>query len=65
MTKDDTEQEHDVKLRKSAERLAVARELNLREDVDAMSAAEIRIMLHELRVHQIELEMHRYEPAEV
>lgn len=57
MTKDDTERKHDSQLRKSAEQLAMSRQLHSRDDVDAMSAAEVRMLVHELRVHQIELEM--------
>lgn len=48
-------------LRAQAEALFGNRYQNLNEDMTALSHADVRNMLHELRVHQIELEMQNEE----
>ena len=48
-------------LRKHAEKIAREKEAQSPEDIESLSPDEIRQMLHELRVHQIELEMQNEE----
>ena len=48
-------------LRQCAEEVARERASSSPKDVEAMSPEEVKRMLHELRVHQIELEMQNEE----
>jgi PAS domain S-box-containing protein len=53
--------EQSARLRKQAEKVATENATPLPETIQAMSVEEIRQMLHELQVHQIELEMQNEE----
>ena len=50
-----------TELRKHAEKIAREKAAQSPEDIESLSPDEIRQMLHELRVHQIELEMQNEE----
>ncbi len=51
----------DTELRRQAEEIVKGKAALSPDDPEAMSPAEARLMLHELRVHQIELEMQNEE----
>ena len=57
MTNQDNRSKAVADLRQKAEALARERAVQTPEDCEALSPEEIRKTLHELRVHQIELEM--------
>ena len=57
MTKKETHREQSTELRHKAEEIAHERAARSPGNVKAMTSAETRQTLHELRVHQIELEM--------
>ena len=57
MSREEAGRDEARELRANAERLALEKEPCTQEKVEEMSADEIRRLLHELRVHQIELEM--------
>ena len=59
MAKKETSSDQAAKLRKQAEK--IVREKAFPEKIDKMSPAEVKHALHELRVHQIELEMQNEE----
>ena len=61
MTKKETSSGQVVNLRKQAEKTAKKKMAKPPDDIKAMSPKEIRQMLHELRVHQIELDMQNEE----
>jgi hypothetical protein len=51
----------DSRLRRQAEKTASKEDLHLPESLEAMTLAESRLALHELHIHQIELEMQNEE----
>ncbi|MBU1055546.1 MAG: PAS domain S-box protein, partial [Proteobacteria bacterium] len=55
------ESQNATAFRKQAEENALGKEATLPENLEAMSAEEIQQLLHELQVHQIELEMQKEE----
>ncbi|MEI7672383.1 MAG: ATP-binding protein, partial [Deltaproteobacteria bacterium] len=57
MTKKETHREQSTELRRKAEEIAHERAARSPGNVKAMTSAETRQTLHELRVHQIELDM--------
>jgi PAS domain S-box-containing protein len=61
MNHKDDQSEQAAKLRRQAEEIARGKEARSPEDLVACSPVEIRQTLHELRVHQIELEMQNEE----
>ena len=61
MTKKKTRSDQTADLRRQAEELARAKAAQAPEDLETLSPEETRQMLHELRVHQIELEIQNEE----
>ena len=61
MTAKKTRRDDSADLRKRAEEIAREKAARMPENVEALSPEEVRQMLHELRVHQIELEMQNEE----
>jgi PAS domain S-box-containing protein len=61
MTSKEKRSEDAAKLRRQAETIARGKAANTPENLEALSPEETRQMLHELRVHQIELEMQNEE----
>jgi two-component system, cell cycle sensor histidine kinase and response regulator CckA len=61
MTTKMTPADQDQELRKRAEAAAEGKAAGLRENIEGLTVDEIRQMLYELRVHQIELEMQNEE----
>ena len=61
MAKKETHSDQAVKLRKQAEKIAKKITAKSPDKTEAMSPKEMRQTLHELRVHQIELEIQNEE----
>ena len=61
MGKEDTHNLDADGMRRQAEAIVRAEKNRFREDLEAMSGEDIRQMLHELRVHQVQLEMQNQE----
>jgi PAS domain S-box-containing protein len=61
MTNTDSRPKEATELRKRAEEIVRERRVRSPENIESMSPAEIRRMLEDLRVHQIELEMQNEE----
>jgi PAS domain S-box-containing protein len=61
MTNTDSRPEEAAELRKRAEEIVREKRVRSSENIESMSPAEIRRMLEDLRVHQIELEMQNEE----
>jgi PAS domain-containing protein len=61
MTNTDSRPEEAAELRKRAEDVVREKDALSPENIESMSPAEIRRMVHELRVYQIELEMQNEE----
>ena len=61
MKKKDNSPEQSIKLRRQAEKIVRGSEAPSPENIEALSPEEIRQAMHELRVHQIELEMQNEE----
>ncbi len=57
MTEQKVRSDSSSNLRQQAEEMAKARAIRVPQNLEATSVAEIRHLLHELQVHQIELEM--------
>ena len=61
MTKKKTPANPGDELRERAEKIAMGKNFRIPENVEALSPEEVRRTLHELQVHQIELEMQNAE----
>lgn len=61
MTRKDNRSEHAAELRRQAEEIILEKTAPLPENPESMTPEEIRRQFHELRVHQIELEMQNRE----
>lgn len=59
--KEKNRSEQAAQLRRHAEEMTLKNEFQVQENIEALSPEEIRRTLHELRVHQIELEMQNEE----
>ena len=61
MTSKDNQLKHAAKLRRRAEEIARGKGALSPEDLEVMSPEKARLTLHELQVHQIEIEMQNEE----